>query len=501
MKKQIVTIFALLISCLLSAAIPPKRTIIAGKFTDGRTDTLNFSLFRQRLGLTNQGAESQQVFITNGEFKIVLSDLNGIAYCRLIGFKWPRLYLDNYLIEPGDSIYITAHTGEFRKTDNMNQHGLAFTGNHPAKFRAIFSIEGFLRGYTNALLTAGPPSNDPYISIDALIEKQEKKMLSEACLTLLEGWREKISSKAFELLKADICYNKEIGKLISIGFAWNDCRHQADSTVCRKNIRDYFQEHCWNETALAETTEQARWLSVAYQEFLTRRTLLSVSLQHSQPAITSALDYIPMINKIPGRYKEKTMVNLASVFVISGLPVIHLEQFINEVAKNQTDPWLQLQIKDISKKMLKDSPVYDFSLPDASGKKISIQSFKGKAVLIDFWFTGCKPCQILAKQMRTIKEKLKADTNIVFMSICVDQQKEKWLNSLKSGLYTDKESVNLYTDNLGVDHPLITNYSITGYPKLLLVGADGKLFNANPLRPSGEAADLLITELKQAAMK
>jgi cytochrome c biogenesis protein CcmG/thiol:disulfide interchange protein DsbE len=37
-------------------------------------------------------------------------------------------------------------------------------------------------------------------------------------------------------------------------------------------------------------------------------------------------------------------------------------------------------------------PAPDFTLPDVAGRKISISSFKGQVVLLDFWATWCDPC-------------------------------------------------------------------------------------------------------------
>jgi peroxiredoxin len=39
-------------------------------------------------------------------------------------------------------------------------------------------------------------------------------------------------------------------------------------------------------------------------------------------------------------------------------------------------------------------PAPQFSLEDLSGKKVSLEDYKGKALLINFWATWCGPCKV-----------------------------------------------------------------------------------------------------------
>ncbi len=140
---------------------------------------------------------------------------------------------------------------------------------------------------------------------------------------------------------------------------------------------------------------------------------------------------------------------------------------------------------------------YNFSLPNEQGRTVKLDDLKGKKVVLDFWYTGCVGCAELSKVMKPIMEELKGDPSIAFVSINIDKRKTDWLNSLKGGLYTNHGCIDLYTNGLAKEHPIIKHYKIESYPRLIIIGKDGKIISANPNRPvDGKTSKEFIAFLK-----
>jgi len=138
---------------------------------------------------------------------------------------------------------------------------------------------------------------------------------------------------------------------------------------------------------------------------------------------------------------------------------------------------------------------YPFSLPNAEGRLVKASDFKGKLVVMEFWFTGCAPCIALAKSMESVIDHFKNNEDVVFVSINLDREKEKWLHSLANGVrfrhkdfdghvdYVHPGAVSLSTYPYAFDHPIAKHYDIKGAPVLIIVGKEGEILDRNPPRP------------------
>lgn len=155
-------------------------------------------------------------------------------------------------------------------------------------------------------------------------------------------------------------------------------------------------------------------------------------------------------------------------------------------------------LSQIANARLPGSPVYPFSFQDTSGKITKLSDLKGKVVLMDSWYKGCINCAVLKKQMEAVISHFKANPNVLFLGLNVDKDKIRFTEGIKSGLYTAPETLNLYTNGLGHEHPMLSYYQYNGYPNLLLIDKQGKLISANPPRPvSPEKTKALIDLIDQ----
>jgi peroxiredoxin len=133
----------------------------------------------------------------------------------------------------------------------------------------------------------------------------------------------------------------------------------------------------------------------------------------------------------------------------------------------------------------------DFTQNDVNGNPVTLSSFRGKYVLIDFWASWCGPCRQENPNLVKTYNKYK-DKNFTVLGVSLDKPdgKADWLKAIKSdGLnWTQVSDLNFWSNKVAI------LYFIGSIPSNFLVDPKGKII-ARDLR--GADLDNKLQEVAQ----
>lgn len=130
-----------------------------------------------------------------------------------------------------------------------------------------------------------------------------------------------------------------------------------------------------------------------------------------------------------------------------------------------------------------------FSLPDEKGKTHDYALLRGKIAFICFWESDNA-----MNDFETIYSKFKENNNIVFLNISVVKDKNSWLKSIQTNKYKRPGIINLYTQGLGKEHPVIKALLIDSFPQVAILSASGRVFKKEN---NGELVDGIEKEISK----
>lgn len=107
----------------------------------------------------------------------------------------------------------------------------------------------------------------------------------------------------------------------------------------------------------------------------------------------------------------------------------------------------------------------DFTLSDLAGKKVSLASFKGKLVFLNFWATWCPPCRAEMPAMERLYQKLK-DKGLEILA--VDLQEDA--KTVQKFVKDNKLSFKVVLD---ADGRMGATYGARSIPTTYMVGRNG----------------------------
>jgi cytochrome c biogenesis protein CcmG/thiol:disulfide interchange protein DsbE len=101
---------------------------------------------------------------------------------------------------------------------------------------------------------------------------------------------------------------------------------------------------------------------------------------------------------------------------------------------------------------LSGKPAPAFALDDLSGKKVTLTSYRGKAVLINFWATWCAPCRLETPWLIELRNKYAAQG---FEILGVDTEGDDLQKSDTAGWAKEKAEVGKFVAEMKVPYPVL----------------------------------------------
>ncbi|MDR3696965.1 TlpA disulfide reductase family protein [Mucilaginibacter sp.] len=114
----------------------------------------------------------------------------------------------------------------------------------------------------------------------------------------------------------------------------------------------------------------------------------------------------------------------------------------------------------------------DFTLPDTTNTRISLSSFKGKYLLLDFWASWCPICRESAPGvLKAYNSYHNRGFNILSVSLDKPGDRQKWLQAIHhDGLLWPQVS-----DLKFWYSPVVSLYKLTALPQNFLIDPNGKI--------------------------
>lgn len=148
--------------------------------------------------------------------------------------------------------------------------------------------------------------------------------------------------------------------------------------------------------------------------------------------------------------KPKRIILVFTLFFLAVL--VHAQQL-----PNITDPRVQIK------------------LPTVNGDSLTLQSFKGKVLLLDFWASWCGPCRTANRGLVKLYKKYKAQGFEIF-SVSLDEDKKDWQKAIAK----DKITWIQVNDPRGWSAETAMRWNIYQLPTSYLINKSGDVVAIDP---------------------
>ncbi|MFN3666646.1 MAG: TlpA family protein disulfide reductase [Sediminibacterium sp.] len=398
----------------------------------------------------------------NGVYQFFIPKLESLSYFVLITPDDSSATSSNAgiwetgILEPSDSIQMLITKGLDVPLRQL-KYLASFTGRGALKLQCLESMRkaALYQAGTGVLFDRDFNSNFHYIS-----NPQRTVMLA-----VLQHYKGNISNTAFDQLSVDAAFMFEENKMIEIRKAW--LRNKEPWK--RKKIQQYFD-------SLMRMSQFGSDLAKSKSPYYAR-VYIETEIIRELFKNNSSFNFVNLYNKA----LEKSVVLrdriITQLLINYGSRMNNRDSlFRNAKQLVVTNPFRKYLLS--AARLEEGYPAPYFSLPTSDEGRVKLSDFRGKVVLLDFWFTGCSPCvKFFQYHLDSVHSYFANNPEVVFISISADQNKTEWVKSINTGQYTNPDFINVFTDGKGTKHPVLDDYNVTatGFPCPVLIDSNGNI--------------------------
>ncbi len=193
------------------------------------------------------------------------------------------------------------------------------------------------------------------------------------------------------------------------------------------------------------------------------------------------IEYQDLVNKVNTTADE--FVKKHSTSAVTPLAIYVLSQLAPgyEVTENRflqlTPPLRESYFGQMINKSIAEAKIgaigtdaIEFVQNDTTGSPVSLSSFRGKYVLIDFWASWCRPCRMENPNIVEAYKKYSGQ-NFTVLGISLDRAREPWIKAIKDDnlLWTHVSDLKFWNNEVAA------KYKVGTIPQNFLIDPNGKI--------------------------
>ncbi|MDP9041330.1 MAG: redoxin domain-containing protein [Bacteroidota bacterium] len=324
-----------------------------------------------------------------------------------------------------------------------------------------FRIEGHVKGIGEKSLVTLTDGNKPSDTIARGIVKNGVFLLTgqlnEPNLVVMNFYQVKKKSSLF-IGNESILINGDVDNLSSLHATGSSS--ESDFIVFQQTFNPYFTQ--LNQLSQLSNSSEA----------VSKRDSIGEAYQSVAMAIQTKVDSFI-------QQRKSSYVSPFLLVVVSQLSddVFLLERRFNslspEVQQSMFGSYIRDQINN-GKVGAVGSDAMDFTQTDTAGNPVTLSSFKGKFVLIDFWASWCKPCRMENPNILAAYERFKAK-NFTVLGVSLDRSRDAWIKAIQD----DRLIWSQVSDLKFWSNAVALQYHIQQIPQNFLIDPDGKIVGKN----------------------